>query len=101
MAKKKGTAVITAYAKDGRGAKAVCKITVKEKSAVTKGPAVNTSKPQPTKDPLITEQKAGCFTIAAKDSAASLYLDAKGEDFAGLSQIAASVAKDISLVHSK
>lgn len=98
MAKKKGTAVITAYAKDGRGAKAVCKITVKEKSAVTKGPAVNTSKPQPTKDPLITEQKAGCFTIAAKDSAASLYLDAKGEDYDGLSLIAASVAKDISLV---
>ena len=40
MAKKKGTAVITAYAKDGRGAKTVCKITVKEKSAVTKAPAV-------------------------------------------------------------
>ena len=98
MAKKKGTAVITAYAKDGRGAKAVCKITVKEKSAVTKGPAVHTSKPQPTKDPLITEQKAGYFTIAAKDSAASLYLDAKGEDYDGLSLIAASVAKDISLV---
>ena len=98
MAKKKGTTVITAYAKDGRGAKAVCKITVKEKSAVTKGPAVNTSKPQPTKDPLITEQKAGYFTIAAKDSAASLYLDAKGEDYDGLSLIAASVAKDISLV---
>ena len=67
MAKKKGTAVITAYAKDGRGAKAVCKITVKEKSAVTKAPAVHTSKAQPTKDPLITEQKAGYFTIAAKD----------------------------------
>lgn len=98
MAKKKGTAVITAYAKDGRGAKTVCKITVKEKSAVTKAPAVNTSKPQPTKDPLITEQKAGYFTIAAKDSAASLYLDAKGEDYDGLSLIAASVAKDISLV---
>ena len=98
MAKKKGTAVITAYAKDGRGAKAVCKITVKEKSAVTKAPAVNTSKPQPTKDPLITEQKAGYFTIAAKDSAASLYLDEKGEDYDGLSLIAASVAKDISLV---
>lgn len=98
MAKKKGTAVITAYAKDGRGAKTVCKITVKEKSAVTKAPAVHTSKPQPTKDPLITEQKAGYFTIAAKDSAASLYLDAKGEDYDGLSLIAASVAKDISLV---
>lgn len=98
MAKKKGTAVITAYAKDGRGAKAVCKITVKEKSAVTKAPAVHTSKAQPTKDPLITEQKAGYFTIAAKDSAASLYLDAKGEDYDGLSLIAASVAKDISLV---
>ena len=77
----------------------MCKITVKEKSAVTKAPAVNTSKPQPTKkDPLITEQKAGYFTIAAKDSAASLYLDAKGEDYDGLSLIAASVAKDISLV---
>lgn len=71
---------------------------MKEKSAVTKAPAVNTSKPQPTKDPLITEQKAGYFTIAAKDSAASLYLDAKGEDYDGLSLIAASVAKDISLV---
>ncbi len=98
MAKKKGTAVITAYAKDGRGAKAVCKITVKEKSAVTKAPVVNTSKPQPTTDPLIATQKAGYFTIAAKDSAASLYLDAKGEDYDGLSLIAASVAKDISLV---
>lgn len=36
MAKKKGTAVITAYAKDGRGAKAVCKITVKEKKCGNK-----------------------------------------------------------------
>lgn len=34
----------------------------------------------------------------SKGSAASLYLDAKGEDYDGLSLIAASVAKDISLV---
>ena len=98
-AKKEGTVQITAYAKDGRGAKAVCKITVKkavqnDKTATPKA----TDVPQPTIDPLLTTQKEGSFTVAAKNSAVDIYIDAKAKDYDGLSLVANSVAGDIALV---
>lgn len=99
-AKKVGSIKITAYAKDGRGAKASCKIVINRNSCIgypTLKPK-NTEAPAPTTDPLLTTQKEGSFTVAAKNSAVDLYVDEKGKDYDGLSLVAKSVAEDIALV---
>lgn len=98
-AKKEGTVQISAYAKDGRGAKAVCKITVKKARPTEPTATVKpTDVPKPTIDPLLTTQKEGAFTVAAKNSAVDIFVDANGKDYDGLSLVASSVAGDIALV---
>lgn len=89
-AKKLGSTKITAYAKDGRGAKAVRTISVIEPTDLDlpTAPPSATATPKPDR----------IFTIAEKDSAVDLYIDAKGSDYEGLSLVAKSVAEDIALV---
>lgn len=100
-ARRSGSVKITAYAKDGRGAKAVCAISVSPRPdcivCVLPTPKPTPS-PTPTIDPLLTTQKEGSFTVAAKDSGVDLYVDEKGSDYDGLSLVAKSVAEDIKLV---
>ena len=99
-AKKNGNAKITAYAKDGRGAKASCSVVVDAdmRGDLPSARPQNTDSSTPTIDPLLTAQKEGSFTVAAKDSAVDLYVDEKGKDYEGLSLVAKSVAEDIALV---
>lgn len=100
-ARKSGSVKITAYAKDGRGAKAVCAISVSPRPdcVVYSSPTTkSTPSPTPTIDPLVTAQKEGSFTVAVKNSGVDLYVDEKGSDYDGLSLVAKSVAEDIKLV---
>lgn len=99
-AKKKGSVKITAYAKDGRGAKAGCSVVV-DPAVNRDRPSANpqsTSSPATEGDSLQAAQKEGAFAIAAKDTAVDLYVDKNGTDYDGLSLVAESVAEDIALV---
>ncbi len=99
-AKKAGTAQITAYAQDGRGAKAVCRVTVQEKGSVTLptgaatpaapgASAASTPTPRPPLDQ---------FVVASADRSVPVYVDEKGDDYDGLSLIADSFAEDVAMV---
>lgn len=115
-AKKAGKTKITAYAEDGRGAKAVCKLTVKSAddpsgtdTPASQPPAGKTDTPvsqppaeasgapaaTPSEMPELSKDKVG-ITYAGKT--ASIYIDEKGEDFQGLKLVASSFAKDVSMV---
>lgn len=101
-AKKAGKAMITVFSKTKPSKKVRLTVTVykKQKKADQDKnvPPKKTAPPQPTTDPLLTTQKEGSFTVAAKDSAVDIYIDAQGEDYDGLSLVAHSVAGDIALV---
>lgn len=119
-AKKAGKADITAYAQDGRGAKAVLHLTVEAAgasntapggvpgsaapgtagtpgvpgtSAPTASPGPGVVTPAPTERP--PEEK---FTIASAEKAVSLYVDKNGSDYDGLSLVAESFAGDVTAV---
>lgn len=93
-AKKAGTTKITAYAKDGRGAKAVCTITVVEKEL----PSVTVQPEQPVIYEQLKQTEKDAFIIANETLATNLYIDEKGSDYAGLKYIADSFAGDVDLV---
>ena len=106
IAKKEGTSKITAYASDGRGAKATCTITVKKSEAnvpeetatVAQTVTPSTTAPVKTAEPIQFPPNADHFTLATGDKAASVYVDEKAADYDGLSLVADSFAEDISLV---
>lgn len=104
-AKKAGTADITAYAQDGRGAKAVCRVTVQKKgegtpqpgsaapaASASPGPGTSSSAGPATQKPQET------FVIASASESVPVYVDEKGKDYDGLSLIAESFAGDVALV---
>ncbi len=99
-AKKVGTAKITAYAKDGRGAKAVCSITVTKKgpqvtsTSVTAQPKETPGTTEPIKDQPYKDK----FLMSSAEKAVSVYVDAKGSDYDGMSLVAESFAGDVALV---
>ena len=113
-AKKAGKANITVYAQDGRGAKAVCHITVGTEGA--SGPSASaapstsaTAAPSATVQPGATEPAAtepgaterppeSRFVIASANEAAPVYIDENGSDYDGLSLVAESFAGDVSQV---
>lgn len=103
-AKKAGTAQITAYAQDGRGAKAVCHITVQEKGNVTvptataQGPAGSATPTAPGASATPTPIPPVPFVIASVDHSVPVYVDEKGDDYDGLSLIAQSFAGDVAMV---
>lgn len=117
-AKKEGTAKITAYAQDGRGAKAVCNIKVEKKSVdaePTNGPgtpsaAPGTTPPAGTEDPSATptakpssspiqdQPYKDKFLLSTENQAVSVYIDESGSDYDGMSLVAESFAGDMALV---
>lgn len=115
-AKKAGKADITAYAQDGRGAKAVLHVTVEAAGAAgtapgaaapgitgmpgipaSSAPAASSSPgvvtPTPTERP--PEEK---FAITTAEKAVPLYVDKNGSDYDGLSLVAESFAGDVTAV---
>lgn len=110
--KKKGTTTITAYAKDGRGAKASVKITVTDaatdnstpgstQSSDNKATAEPTPTPTPTEVPVLKQDEPGNFIIASDVSSADIYVDKKGADYDGLSLIAETFQGDVNVVSTK
>ncbi len=103
-AKKAGTAQITAYAQDGRGAKAVCRITVQETGSVpvptatAEGPAGSATPAPPEASATPTPIPPVPFVIASVDHSVPVYVDEKGDDYDGLSLIAESFAGDVAMV---
>lgn len=108
-AKKEGTVKITAYAKDGRGAKAVCSIKVEKKSTIvepTKGTSGgtatevpgNTSSATPSAAPIQDQPYKDKFLLSAANQAVSVYVDENGSDYDGMSLVAESFAGDMALV---
>lgn len=100
-AKKEGTVKITAYAKDGRGAKAVCTIRVKKGTTTvepTKGTDDGKSTATPSAAPIQDQPYKDKFVLSAADKAASVYVDEKGSDYDGMSLVAESFAGDLALV---
>ncbi len=106
--KKQGTTTITAYAKDGRGAKASIKITVMAESNTipqqtpgndNKGTA--SAEPTPTEVPVLKQNEPGSFILASDVSSADIYVDKKGADYDGLSLIAQSFQEDVNIVSAK
>lgn len=109
-AKKKGTTTITAYAKDGRGAKASVKLTVTDVASVSQTPAPTagndnkttaTPEPTPTEVPVLQQNEPGNFIIASDVSSADIYVDKNGADYDGLSLIAKSFQGDVNVVSAK
>lgn len=107
--KKKGTTTITAYAKDGRGAKASLSISVTEgavshtamPSSGNKTSASPTAEPTPTEAPVLEQNEPGSFIIASDVSSADIYVDKNGADYDGLSLIAETFQRDVNTVSSK
>ncbi|MDR1700760.1 MAG: glycosyl hydrolase 115 family protein [Lachnoclostridium sp.] len=127
-AKKVGKVNITAYAADGWGKKAVCKIEVKAEpilpkptvqAPVSSVPATSTptvsapSTDVPSEEPsdsapvtgtpvasdsVPTSSDPDTFVVATEKKAAQIYLDNQGEDYEGLKLIANSFASDVDLV---
>lgn len=104
-AKKEGQVNITAYAQDGRGAKAVCRITVgKGTAAVPSASAAATAAPSATAQPSVTQPAATerppeeKFVIASASQAVPVYIDENGSDYDGLSLVAESFAGDVAQV---
>lgn len=104
-AKKEGTAKITAYAQDGRGAKAVCNIKVQKKSAdvePTSDPGTGTPSTAPTakpsSSPIQDQPYMDKFLLSTENQAVSVYIDESGSDYDGMSLVAESFAGDMALV---
>ena len=104
-AKKEGTAKITAYAQDGRGAKAVCNIKVQKKSAdvePTSDPGTGTPSTAPTakpsSSPIQDQPYKDKFLLSTENQAVSVYIDESGSDYDGMSLVAESFAGDMALV---
>lgn len=110
-AKKEGTVKITAYAKDGRGAKAVCTIKVEKKTTTvepTKGTGTGDSKASeipketssatPSAAPIQDQPYPDKFVLSTENQVVSLYIDEKGNDYDGMSLVAESFAGDMALV---
>ena len=109
-AKKKGKTDIIAYAGDGRGAKAVITIKVTDPVATKESPkpgdsekvtAAPTAEPTPTEVPVLEQNEPGNFIIASDVSSADIYVDKKGKDYDGLSLVAQSFQKDVTVVTTK
>lgn len=103
QAKKEGEAVITAYAADGQGKKAVCRVTVKQGQADQKASQVPSALPavsgQPSPvNPTATPEEDGVYVLASDHQSAQIYLDEKGEDYEGLKRIADCLSDDVKLV---
>ncbi len=98
-AKKPGAATVTAYAKDGRGAKAVCRLTVQDASSVPAASSAVLPTASGSQAPAATERPPEeKFVIASASQAVPVYVDGKGDDYDGLSLVAESFAKDVALV---
>lgn len=101
-ANKTGTAKITAYAKDGRGAKAVCRITVRNDAAQSGGTAAaaatETPKATATAAPIQDQPYEDKFLLSSGERAVPIYVDAAGSDYEGLRLVAESFAGDMALV---
>ena len=98
-AKKTGSAKVTAYAADGRGAKAVCNVNVTKASICprfTAAPPQTTGSAPSATDPAPQTQKP--FTLAEGFSYVSIYVDDAGEDYEGISLAADSLADDVERV---
>lgn len=98
-AQKTGSAKITAYSADGRGAKAVCNVIVTKPSIYPKvteaPPQITGSAPASTVPAPQTQQP---FTLAAGTDYVSIYVDDTGDDYEGISFAADSLADDIAQV---
>lgn len=112
-AKKAGNVKVTAYAADGRGAKAVCSVTVAEKGKEEETtPAVHSTNPEPqptgsatqnpkTQNPQTKEpqpQESDRVVLADETQCLSLYVDGKAKDSEGIQLVAKSFAEDVALV---
>lgn len=109
-AKKEGQATITAYAADGWGKKAACKVVVGSRPAQTAmqqtdrpaGSGSETPKPTPEQpaievpSPAPTVDKS--FELASANHSAQIFLDEKGADYEGLKLVANCFAEDVKLV---
>lgn len=98
-AKKEGTTKITAYAADGWGKKAVCKVTVKKKANHPSGPGsaaplISSQTAQPTP----TEEPGREYVLASAGTSQQLVLDAEGADYKGLKLVAECFKDDVKLV---
>lgn len=98
-AKETGPVKITAYAADGRGAKAVCAVGVTEASVY---PKITAAPPQATGSaPSVTDpapQPKKTFTLAEGFNYVSIYVDGTGDDYEGISLAANSLADDVEQV---
>ena len=92
-ARKAGKTKVTAYAADGRGAKAVCKVTVSEKKEVKTQTTSPSAAPETTA-PQVSDQ----VTIADTAQCLTLYVDGKAKDSEGIQLVAKSFAEDVALV---
>lgn len=92
-ARKAGITKVTAYAADGRGAKAVCKVTVSEKKEVKTQTTSPSAAPETTA-PQVSDQ----VTIADTAQCLTLYVDGKAKDSEGIQLVAKSFAEDVALV---
>lgn len=112
-AKKAGNVKVTAYAADGRGAKAVCSVTVAEKGKEEETtPAVHSTNPEirptgsaahnpQTQNPQTKEpqpQESDRVVLADETQCLSLYVDGKAKDSEGIQLVAKSFAEDVALV---
>ena len=92
-ARKAGKTKVTAYAADGRGATAVCKVTVSEKKEVKTQTTSPSAAPETTA-PQVSDQ----VTIADTAQCLTLYVDGKAKDSEGIQLVAKSFAEDVALV---
>ncbi len=123
VGKSVGTAKITVYAADGRGAKTSCTVTVQDKvtgngteETGSKGSSVTNNTPVPITTPSVAPQQTpastkkpfqgpseveiiqGDISLFSADMTPSIYIDDTAEDAKGLTRVADSFAKDVELV---
>lgn len=117
--KKAGTVTITAYAKDGRGAKAVCKVNVVGQGAgansstnqsnnpsTSESPSTSANPSTSTNPPAIATEapqqpEKSEFVLAQESQMVPIYVDSTGADYEGLKLVAESFANDMELVSTE